>query len=80
VVVRSGGKTEVFGPPGSAAASVNKLGAVVGNYIIEGVGIHAFRYADGELTELGTLGGTFSTPTALNDAGALNARPLPRWR
>lgn len=70
-VLRADGTVDVFGPPGSGAGSVNKSGAVVGDYIIEDVGIHAFRYAKGEFSDLGTLGGTFSAPTAINDAGSV---------
>jgi probable HAF family extracellular repeat protein len=70
-LVSAGGKLDVFGPPGSAAGAVNNRGDVVGHYIIEEVGIHAFRHAAGRFTDLGTIGGTFSTPTAINDAGVI---------
>lgn len=70
-VVRSGGKVHLFGPQGTNSADINNRGDVVGDYTIEGKGDHAFLYRAGELTDLGTLGGSFSAANAVNDADAV---------
>ncbi len=65
------GKVDAFGPPGSGAASINDAGDVAGDYIVNGSSYLAFRYSQGEFTNLGTLGGQYSSAVAINDEGAV---------
>src|SRR5688572_26331337 len=52
----------------SDAVAVNARGQVAGKYRVSGA-MHAFLWSDGNLVDLGTLGGSTSYPTAMNDAG-----------
>ena len=52
----------------SVARGINNLGQVVGAASV-GDSYHAFVYAGGILTDLGTFGGDTSTAFAINDAG-----------
>src|SRR5262245_48974947 len=59
-------------PGGSDATSINDLGQVVGvengAYASE---THAWIYDNGTLTDLGTLGGTYAYPYAINNSGQI---------
>lgn len=52
----------------SLAKPINSRGEVAGSYHVSGIS-HAFLYRRGAAIDLGTLGGEFSTGTAINDAG-----------
>ena len=52
----------------SFARGINNLGQVVGSISVAD-SYHAFVYAGGSLTDLGTFGGETSTAFAINDAG-----------
>lgn len=51
----------------SLSKPINSRGEVAGSYLASGVS-HAFLYRHGAAIDLGTLGGEFSTGTAINDA------------
>jgi probable HAF family extracellular repeat protein len=53
-----------------SASDINESGAVTGQYIA-GVGVHAFVYRNGALSDLGTLGGASSFARAINNAGTV---------
>ncbi|QJD98693.1 DUF3466 family protein [Massilia forsythiae] len=59
--------TEVAGA-GSNVSDLNNLGQVVGS-LRSGDSYHAFVYTNGDLTDLGTFGGTDSHAYAINDHG-----------
>lgn len=75
-VLYSGGQVHDLGVlPGhaySTAEDINSIGEVVGNSTT-GVGSNyrPFIYRSGSLTDLGTLGGSYSVATAVNDSGAV---------
>jgi probable HAF family extracellular repeat protein len=52
----------------SDAVAVNARGQVAGKYQVSGA-MHAYLWSDGNFVDLGTLGGSTSYPTAMNDAG-----------
>jgi probable HAF family extracellular repeat protein len=68
VVWRDGGLTDLG--PGTPLA-INALGQIVWSRLIARgpVTIHAFLWRNGTATDLGTLGGTWSIPTAISDRG-----------
>src|SRR5208337_4995260 len=51
--------------------SVSLLGEVVGDSDVSPSRPHAFLYANGKMTDLGTLGGFTSTAYGINDAGQI---------
>lgn len=53
------------------ANDINDNGAVVGRATFPGAGFRAFVYLDGEMTNLGTLGGDFSEAKAVNNQGQI---------
>lgn len=56
----------------SSAVAINGSNAVVGEARRRSDGnIHAFRYQDGKITDLGTLGGDYSGALGINDAGQI---------
>lgn len=58
----------LMGSAGSSAQDINNAGAVVGN-LSTGTGFRAFINPGSGMRELGTLGGTTSYASRLNDAG-----------
>ena len=57
-----------------SASAINNQGQIAGSYFIADPSVvggrtHAFFYADGQTTDLGTLGGDSSGATALNNRG-----------
>ena len=57
--------------PGTRAYGINASGQVTGCVSIAAGGMHAFLYAAGTLTDLGTLGGTSSCGLAINTSGQI---------
>jgi probable HAF family extracellular repeat protein len=53
------------------AASMNNRGQVVGSYGLDYDSYQAFLYSDGQIKELGTLGGGQSLATHVNDSGLI---------
>ena len=59
-----------LGGAGSAATALNSAGEVTGYATTAGGQTHAFKYAKGSMSDLGTLaGGDYSSGTGINDAG-----------
>ena len=57
--------------PGTRAYGINASGQVTGCVSIAAGGTHAFLYAAGSLTDLGTLGGSSSCGLAINTSGQI---------
>jgi probable HAF family extracellular repeat protein len=57
--------------PGTRAHGINATGQVTGRVSIAAGGTHAFLYAAGTLTDLGTLGGASSCGLAINKSGQI---------
>jgi probable HAF family extracellular repeat protein len=70
-MVLRNGKVDAFGPAGSMAANINYAGEVAGDYFVNGFSYRAFSYSQGKFTDLGTLGGGYSSASAINDEGAV---------
>ena len=69
------GKTFIDLVPGyssfvSGTHSINTKGSVTGGFQIRDT-LHGFVYIKGRATDLGSLGGDYTVPTAINDAGKI---------
>jgi probable HAF family extracellular repeat protein len=53
----------------SGANAINDAGQIVGYSDGVNAGSHAFLYTDGNMVDLGTLGGSYSIPFAINNGG-----------
>jgi len=63
------GTMRAIGPSGGEAAAVNDSGTVAGNYPTPSGYWHAFRWKDGTITDLVTLGGSGSWAYGVNTDG-----------
>jgi len=55
----------------SNAYGINDSGTITGQYVDGNGLLRGFSYSDGELTDLGTLGGTFTQAYAINASGQI---------
>ena len=65
------GQLTVLATTNSRVSDINEGGDVVGALNFLGQGEHPFLFAQGHLTDLGTLGGSFGTATGINDVDAV---------
>jgi probable HAF family extracellular repeat protein len=65
------GALEFFGPPDTGVSDINERGDIVGAAVFDGDEPHAYLYSQGKMTDLGGLGGGFSTASAINDLGTI---------
>lgn len=61
----------------SAAYGINPSGQIVGQSGAAHGGFHAFSYANGALTDLGTLQGEYSLAAGINQGGIVAGRRAP---
>ncbi len=57
------------GGTGAHAEANNDLGQITGYYVPENSWIHAYLYDDGEMVDIGTLGGRFAYGSDISEAG-----------
>ena len=74
VLWENGVRSDLFNSSAEEAASaINNAGQVAGYFSYNNVDVHAYRYdgapGSGAVHDLGTLGGSFSSGTAINDDG-----------
>jgi len=58
-------------PQGTKALGVNNSGVVVGQGWLDADSFHVFRYANGQMVDIGPPGSFQATPAAINDAGQI---------
>jgi probable HAF family extracellular repeat protein len=56
---------------GAAANAINSSGIIVGYSATTTGQTHAFSYSNGQMTDLGAFGGTYSAANAVNDSGLI---------
>jgi probable HAF family extracellular repeat protein len=70
VVLISGGQRQVLTQLGNASVGrINNQGQIAGNRYVAANIVHAYVYSNGEVRDIGTLGGELSGMSCLNDAG-----------
>jgi probable HAF family extracellular repeat protein len=69
------GAWSALGFPGQANL-INKFGVVGGTYSPDNVSLHGILFKDGVLTDVGTLGGSFSEVDGLNDRNVAVGKSL----
>ena len=63
------GSVHELGTTSGDGYAINNKGQVVGGIYVPSGDYHAVLFSDGSMTDLGTLGGTFSTAYGINDEG-----------